>query len=185
MRKSGWRSVRNACSLRDTETGRCFVAVVNNPLERNIAEPSRHFGGRVLQPFSAIQVVDERRPVGTPDIARRDDSAEQPAQMDFLVHREKRDLVHEPPPGAMTVSGVTAIRVEPRRKKGQSRDRQAALRRRRDLGMQFSGADGGGPLPTLVGAFLFLSFLGGALDRAHMLPTPSLLAVVGFETIPW
>ena len=48
----------------------------------------------------------------------------------------------------MTVSGVTAIRVEPWGKNGQSRDRQAALlRRRRDLGMQFSGADGGGPLP--------------------------------------
>src|SRR3954447_5203122 len=117
MRKSGWRSVRNACNLRDTETGGGLVAVVNNPLERNIAEPSRRFGGRVLQPFPAIQVVDERRPVGTPDIARRDDPAEQPAQMDFLVHREKRDLVHEPPPGAMTVSGVTAIGVEPRRKK--------------------------------------------------------------------
>ena len=99
------------------------VALIDNTIERNIAEPPPRFCGMHLKPFPVLVGVCVWLAIGLQS-SRRDEAIMQTAQMDYTARNEPGNLVREPLPVAAPYRRVLQERIVLPRKNSQILERQ-------------------------------------------------------------
>ena len=105
------------------------VALVDDPVERHIAEPARGLARLDLQPFPVIGVVQVALAVRLGQAGARHERVVQPAQVDRLDDPEPRHLLGEPSAVAVTGGRVLPVRVDLLVEDGEGGEGDACLPR--------------------------------------------------------
>jgi len=102
------------------------VALIDNTIERNIAEPPPRFCGMHLKPFPVLVGVCVWLAIGLQS-SRRDEAIMQTAQVDDAAWDELRNLFCKPLPIAVSRRRVLQKRIVLSRENSQVLERQPSL----------------------------------------------------------
>ena len=91
---------------------RRIVALVDDPVERHIAEPARRLACLDLEPFPIVGIVEVARAVRLRQARARYQSVVQPSQVDRPDDPEPRHLLGEPSTVTVSRGRVLAVRVD-------------------------------------------------------------------------